>query len=48
MCESNNESMEIAISSWKEKFYKILDSATDTEGIIMYINAKIFHLKILL
>lgn len=29
---SGNESLEVAISSWREKFYKILDSATDTEG----------------
>ncbi|XP_078039860.1 calcium-independent phospholipase A2-gamma isoform X2 [Augochlora pura] len=38
ICENNNESMEIAISSWKEKFYKILDSATDTEAVHTMLN----------
>ncbi|XP_033329381.2 calcium-independent phospholipase A2-gamma isoform X2 [Megalopta genalis] len=38
MCENSNESMEIAISSWKEKFYKILDSATDTEAVHTMLN----------
>lgn len=38
MCESHDESPEIAISSWKEKFYKILDSATDTEGVHTMLN----------
>ncbi|XP_050449931.1 calcium-independent phospholipase A2-gamma-like isoform X3 [Cataglyphis hispanica] len=33
-----NKSMEVAISSWKEKFYKILDSATDTEAVHTMLN----------
>ncbi|XP_018367101.1 PREDICTED: calcium-independent phospholipase A2-gamma-like isoform X1 [Trachymyrmex cornetzi] len=35
---SGNESLEVAISSWKEKFYKILDSATDTEAVHTMLN----------
>lgn len=31
--ENSEESAGVATSSWKEKFNKILDSATDTEGI---------------
>jgi len=29
---------QVEISSWKEKFYKILDSATDTEGNYIIAN----------
>ncbi|KOC70411.1 Calcium-independent phospholipase A2-gamma [Habropoda laboriosa] len=37
-CENSDERTEIAISSWKEKFYKILDSATDTEAVHTMLN----------
>uniref|UniRef100_A0ABD2XKB6 PNPLA domain-containing protein n=1 Tax=Trichogramma kaykai TaxID=54128 RepID=A0ABD2XKB6_9HYME len=31
----SDDKIETAASSWKDKFYKILDSATDTEGLLI-------------
>lgn len=33
---SNEEKKEATASSWSDKFYKILDSATDTEGMQLF------------
>ncbi|XP_076761775.1 calcium-independent phospholipase A2-gamma [Xylocopa sonorina] len=38
ICENTEQSAEIAISSWKEKFYSILNSATDTEAVHTMLN----------
>lgn len=38
ICENTEKSAKIPISSWKEKFYSILNSATDTEGVHTMLN----------
>ncbi|OAD60245.1 Calcium-independent phospholipase A2-gamma, partial [Eufriesea mexicana] len=38
ICKNSDNLAEIAILSWKEKFYKILDSATDTEAVHAMLN----------
>lgn len=43
ICDNNNDSMDVMISSWKDKFYKILDSATDTEGNVVLSNTYLEH-----
>ncbi|CAL7939301.1 unnamed protein product [Xylocopa violacea] len=38
ICENSEQSADIAISSWKEKFYSIINSATDTEAVHTMLN----------